>query len=397
MANYGRSSSAPTLKKGHVVKSETFDVFKSRVVAGPVDSLEDFQAFLALVASEVGNFKSFFYRNDEKCGFVNFSDMELPLLAIKRFHNSEFHGHVLKVAYPHDYFENEEDARPNRKTSVEDASRGTSSTLLLMNLNTTTPFKKLASVLEARGVVPQHIGFKRDSSGNFQGTAFLKFANAEAAVAARQQLSGLEVDGNKVRVEFKRDKTTQGTSPHPHPPICTLTATVNSPTRPPIPPNVQPKIIDETTLRSNIQDLMDELQSFAQSRFVTEVTMPVSSRPEDRRAVQSLAEILGLNNNTFFTDESGAWFVTIQKPVAAGVRTGLRVTSEVVLSSRGDVPQNLPPRAPLLSSSNSHPTQLTRENKVKGPGVSESKGFRLVRTRGLSATSEEPPEHEQDD
>jgi RNA recognition motif-containing protein len=81
-----------------------------------VDSIDRFQEVLDLINRIVGKHRSFFYRHEQKCGFVNFFDEEAAANAIQRLNGHIFNGGLLKAALPLHYFGNEEDAKPsNRK------------------------------------------------------------------------------------------------------------------------------------------------------------------------------------------------------------------------------------------------------------------------------------------
>eukprot|EP00730_Choanoeca_flexa_P017376 TRINITY_DN8359_c0_g1_i3.p1 TRINITY_DN8359_c0_g1~~TRINITY_DN8359_c0_g1_i3.p1 ORF type:complete len:421 (+),score=79.69 TRINITY_DN8359_c0_g1_i3:162-1424(+) len=153
---------------------------------------------------------------------------------------------------------------PQRNPRVYDASTPVSVHVAVKNLPYNCSEQGLRSLLDTAAIdQPLSIDLKMNAQGQFNGTAFLEFANVEVSELACHLISAIAMEGRVLRAEFKRPV---GNAPKVY--------------RPP---------------DDDCQRLYDELIEFKESRRV-EVVYPNSISAVERKQLHLMAESLHLKH-----------------------------------------------------------------------------------------------------
>eukprot|EP00300_Choanocystis_sp_HF-7_P010803 c17160_g1_i3.p1 GENE.c17160_g1_i3~~c17160_g1_i3.p1 ORF type:complete len:402 (+),score=45.99 c17160_g1_i3:37-1242(+) len=305
-------------------KKLDYDSLRNRVVVGPIMTEEHFLGFLEEVRQKVGEYKSHFYRGHQNCGFVNFSDTELPQKAISVFASTVFEGKTLTVAHPMDFFDNEEDARPNQKKSTKHPGRGgsrrtsinhchpigaPSTMLVLKNLNPSLTEANLHSLLLSWEIVPNHVSLHL--SGLCSNVAYVTFETTAATRAAADKLRQSK-DFRGVEVDERPSTQRQHSLPLP-----SLSQNDSLFSRSPSPVrsfrSLSPSPSASPDQAKESQTLLSDFQYFLGSQHMTELTMRLPGNPADQREMISLANEVGIGHRTFFDDDAQRWMVKLLK------------------------------------------------------------------------------------
>eukprot|EP00300_Choanocystis_sp_HF-7_P033104 c45395_g1_i1.p1 GENE.c45395_g1_i1~~c45395_g1_i1.p1 ORF type:complete len:455 (+),score=95.62 c45395_g1_i1:107-1366(+) len=337
----------PSNKRKKRSHNETQKPPNTSVVFGPIESEDAFKDFIELVKTEVGGYRSHFYRGHQNCGFIYFTDEEHAQRAIEVFDGYEFKSTTIKACAPRDYFENEEDARPipanngrlpnpepiqvlpeiaqalninMRRPShgVLDKAGEPDATLVIKNIPTHLKNDKLKTILQSCDVFPQSVQFKFDDDGDFRGIAFVTFKRVDEAVRALEKIACLEIGKRKLKVSFKRKASSAHNMEHhssEHSPVVTFNLPVVGP-RYSI-PNIDFSAVTsgQGDLSADGRELLTELQKFKASPFASELSVPVAEDILERNVVHALAECLNLVHITQYDEETDSTFVIIRKPI----------------------------------------------------------------------------------
>lgn len=306
-----RSRRSSRTKRGNKKPERTEN---STVVFGPLENLDVFKECLELITTECGPVRSHYFRDYQNCGFVYFHDEQTAVKAKNHFCGYQLKGAPLKALPPNEYFENNMDALPvpqsSRRSSESplpflsnerlrrtsdvahlavlgqqrDMERG-ASTLVLKNLNFNLQHDQLVDLMKLLGAAPHTVNYSYDQTGVFRGVAFAKYKKVEDATNAMEKLSGLDIAGRKLRIEFKR----RGSS-------------ISSLTPPVIRASTSPSLVGEAFDAANMDDeqkmIMGQLKALQQNSGAQEMNFPTTFNMGQRNQVHMIAEHLKLHHKT---------------------------------------------------------------------------------------------------
>jgi len=217
------------------------------------------------LAESIGNLKKHNFRDKQSFGFLQFNDSDTYEKAIEKLNDVEVDG--TKV-----FVERCSRITPGRDPRTHEAnSEFKNSTLVLKNLPFQLKQEKLEELLNIYEVKPVNVSYLYDGTGMFRGMAFVKYKEKEHATAVFESLNNLDINGRKVRVEYKR-------------------VTKES----------------ENTQDADDKKIQDQLNSFKSNGQLNELAFPAGSSYQ-KKQLRHIAEKLGLSHY------SSGEFIVIKK------------------------------------------------------------------------------------
>lgn len=181
---------------------------------------------------------------------------------------------------------NTEHRRQSRQSSGGDSAVAPVATLVIKNLALQLTTEELLAFLESKGaVVPQEVEFHRDSSGQFRGTAFVRYNTHEDAKTSLEALgSSPELAGRKARVEFQKAKGRDGRSS-----------------------------LEAELPTDEIGVVQDTITKFLEDPIQVEQKLPATFNVQQRKYAHSLAERHNLVHITKQGESEGEKYVYLSK------------------------------------------------------------------------------------
>eukprot|EP00741_Cyanophora_paradoxa_P025534 tig00000383_g24640.t1 len=288
-------------------------VSEHSVVVSPVD-----EAKIPMLVDLLGvGTKGQAMKDKPKHALVQFVDDESMERGLDKLTDMEFEGFKLTV---------------ERAEAHVPGIYAPNTTLVIKNLPFSMKHEKMTEMLQKLEIKPQSLNFHYDDKGTFRGMAFAKFRAMEDAVHAYDQLSGMDVSGRKLKIEYKKKGSGNGapgtsvdrgsnlgtslgtsldhhsylsTSPHHH-------GHLTPSGKPPLPPGHHRDghsgshreshgfhTLAERELdlgNPEVKNVYDQLMRFKESSTLREIAFPSTMIGESKHLYELVASKLGLSH-----------------------------------------------------------------------------------------------------
>jgi len=257
--------------------SSSSDAIPSKVASGSSNVLLVYTSYgaklnsaavISFAEQHCGKVKVHNFREKQCFGFLQFDEEEGVEKALQKLNNVEIDGSIMNG-------ERCQEITPGRDPRTHDfKSEYKNSTLVLKNLPFQLKLEKLEEILNSFPFKPLNVSYLYDEKGLFRGMAFVKFKEIEHGTKVFEMMNGMDINGRKVRIEYKR------------------------------------KVKEvEVPLDDDVDKLSETLQNFT-TGSLTEIAFPCSSSFQ-RKHLHQLAENFGLGH--YSTGDTESKLVLVKK------------------------------------------------------------------------------------
>jgi len=261
------------------------------------------------------------YRDKQSFAFLQFGETQLYSKACDLLNNLEVDGFKITV-------EACKKIRPGKDPRTHEfTSEFKNSTLVLKNLPFQLKQEKLEELLNEYEWKAQNVSYLYDGSGMFKGMAFVKFKEIEHATKIFEALNNREINGRKLRIEYKR------------------------------------KVQEADTKDDDPNKLYDQLVTFRSGSSITELAFPCGSSYQ-RKHIHQMAEKLGFSH--YSTGEGESRYVIVKKKDDVATPPAANAASPTKEKDPQTMAKSLPINKGRIRGN-------SIENKQRGPHSFENK------------------------